>query len=390
MRIGMLVDAYKTYISGVTNFVALNKRQLEKMGHEVFVFTFGGSHAADDEPNIIRSAGIPLGKTGFSLGLGYSPHARRQLQTMDVFHVHHPFVSGQLALAYSRSRLIPVVFTNHTRYDLYARVYVRLIPESLMNLFLRLYLPRFYRACDSVIAPSEGARQFMLGLGKGFSVEVVPNGVDIAPFGSVTDPIARSSLGFASEDVVLVYVGRLGEEKNVPFLLNVFARVAQTCEHARLLLVGDGPLRGSLINRAARQGLAQKVIFTGMLPYDQVPRYMAAADAFVTASVTEVHPLTVIEAMAAGLPVLGIRSPGVSDTVQDGVTGYLALPQAEALAEKMTWLVTDTEQRLAMSRQARQAAQAYAIERTAQIMLDRYQQLVDERRAGGAAERRSP
>lgn len=387
MRIGMLVDAYKPYISGVTNFVALNKRQLEKLGHEVFVFTFGNRHAADDEPNIIRSYGIPLGKTGFSLGLGYSPAARRQLQTMDVFHVHHPFVSGQLALRYSRSGRIPVVFTNHTRYDLYARVYVRLIPESMMNLFLRLYLPRFYRACDRVIAPSEGARQIMLGLGKGFSVEVVPNGVDIAPFGSVTDPITRSSLGFTQEDVVLVYVGRLGEEKNVPFLLDVFARVAQTCERARLLMVGDGPLRGSLINRAAHHGLEQKVVFTGMLPYDQVPRYMATADAFVSASVTEMHPLTVIEAMAAGLPVLGIKSPGVGDIVQDGITGYLASHQAEALAENMTRLVTETEQRLAMGRQARRAALDYAIERTAQMMLDCYRQVIEKRRAGSAIER---
>ena len=165
MRIGMMVDAYKPYISGVTNFVALNKRQLEKMGQEAFVFTFGGSPAVDDEPNVIRSPGVPLGKTGFSLGLRYSSAVRRLLQSMDVFHVQHPFLSGQLALRYRRANQIPVVFTNHTRYDLYARVYVRLIPNNLMGLFLRLYLPRFYRACDQVIAPSEGARQFMLGLG---------------------------------------------------------------------------------------------------------------------------------------------------------------------------------------------------------------------------------
>jgi len=288
-------------------------------------------------------------------------------------------------LRYRRAKHIPVVFTNHTRYDLYARVYIRLIPETMMDLFLRLYLPRFYRACDLVIAPSEGARQFMLGLGKGFPVEVVPNGVDLAPFCSISDPIHRAGLGFEPEDVVLAYVGRLGEEKNVTFLLEVFGRVAQTCDRARLMLVGEGPLRGALMNLAARLGLADRVVLTGFIPYNQVPRYLAAADAFVTASVTEVHPLTVIEAMAAGLPVLGIISPGVGDTVQDGVTGYLVPPQAEALAEKMTLLVTDAERRQAMGRQARQASQAYAIEHTTQIMLEHYQWLVDGRRPGGAA-----
>jgi 1,2-diacylglycerol 3-alpha-glucosyltransferase len=381
MRIAMLTDAYKPYISGVTNFIALNKRQLEKLGHEVFVFTFGRSAIPDDEDHILRSAGIPLGKTGFYLGLGYSRQARQLLQTMDIFHVHHPFLSGRLALRYRQTRRIPVVFTNHTRYDLYARVYVRVLPESLMNLFLRLYLPRFYRACDLVIAPSEGARGFMLALGKGYAVEVVPNGVDITPFYNVSSPMHRAALGFGPQDVVLAYVGRLGEEKNVSFLLDEFGRVAHTCPQARLLLVGEGPMRAPLQERAARKGLADKVIFTGFIPYAQVPRYMTSADIFVTASVTEVHPLTVIEAMAAGLPVVGIASPGVSDTVQAGVTGYLVPPQADALAEKMALLVTDAEQRQAMGSQARQAARAYAIERTAQMMLDRYQRLVDDRRA---------
>ena len=381
MRIAMMVDAYKPYISGVTNFIALNKRQLEKLGHEVYVFTFGRSRVPDDEDNIIRSPGIPLGKTGFYLGLGYTRATRQLLQTMDIFHVHHPFLSGQLALRYRRSRRVPVVFTNHTRYDLYARVYLRMVPESLTNLFLRLYLPRFYRACDRVIAPSEGARHFMLSLGKGYPVEVVPNGVDITPFYDVSRPLHRAGLGFNPQDVVLTYVGRLGEEKNVGFLLDVFERVAQTCDNARLLLVGEGPLRGPLTIRAARKGLAEKVIFTGFIPYAQVPRYMTSADVFVTASVTEVHPLTVIEAMAAGLPVLGITSPGVGDTIQDGVTGYLVPAQAEAMAEKMALLVKDAERRQAMGMQSRQAARAYAIERTAQMMLAHYQQLVETRQA---------
>jgi 1,2-diacylglycerol 3-alpha-glucosyltransferase len=257
-----------------------------------------------------------------------------------------------------------------------------MIPESMMTLFLRLYLPRFYRACDLVIAPSEGARRFMLSLGRGYPVEVVPNGVDISPFYNISSPLHRAGLGFSPQDVVLVYVGRLGEEKNVGFLLDVFGRVVQTCDNARLLLVGEGPLRGPLTALAARKGLADKVVFTGFIPYVQVPRYMTSADVFVTASVSEVHPLTVIEAMAAGLPVLGINSPGVGDTVQDGVTGYLVPAQAEAMVEKITLLVTDAERRQAMGAQARQAARTYAIERTAQIMLDAYQRLVNDRQAG--------
>jgi glycosyltransferase involved in cell wall biosynthesis len=379
MRIGMLVEAYKPHISGVTNFIALNKQHFEKLGHEVFVFTFGGKHYQDDEPNILRSPGIPLGKTGFYLGLGYPRSICKLLFTMDVAHVHHPFLSGILAVHYCKPRNIPIVFTNHTRYDLYARVYTRLLPASVMNRIFRAYLPRFYRACDLVVAPSHGALQFVQQLGDGFSVEVVPNGVDLVPFAHVSNPVKRSDLGFNTEDVVLAFVGRLGEEKNITFLLDAFSAVAKAYDHVRLLLVGGGPLRGYLQARAEQHGIGSRIYFAGLVPYEQVPRYLAVADAFVTASVTEVHPLTVIEAMAAGLPVLGIQSPGVGDTVQDDMTGYLVPHNLEAFIEKLSKLIIDSDRRQEMGKQARQAAQVYAIERTARTMLERYQKLIDQK-----------
>jgi 1,2-diacylglycerol 3-alpha-glucosyltransferase len=114
------------------------------------------------------------------------------------------------------------------------------------------------------------------------------------------------------------------------------------------------------------------------VPYDQLPRYLATADAFVTASVTEVHPLSVIEAQASGLPVLGIQSPGVGDIVEDGVTGLLAQEEDLALfTAKMIQLLMDREQLKKMSIQAREKALAYSYERTSQILLDLYQQQID-------------
>jgi hypothetical protein len=93
MRIGMMVDAYKPYVSGVTNYVALNKRALENAGHEVYVFTFGDPDYQDDEPRILRSPALPLADTGFYLSLRHKTKHRKLLQTMDVVHVHHPFLS---------------------------------------------------------------------------------------------------------------------------------------------------------------------------------------------------------------------------------------------------------------------------------------------------------
>jgi glycosyltransferase involved in cell wall biosynthesis len=119
--------------------------------------------------------------------------------------------------------------------------------------------------------------------------------------------------------------------------------------------------------------------FTGLVEYADLPAYLATADAFVTASVTEVHPLSVIEAMASGLPVLGIASPGIEDTIEDGLTGYLSPDDLPAFTAKMTRLVAERERRVEMSQRARQASEAYAIERTSARLMEHYDKLALER-----------
>jgi 1,2-diacylglycerol 3-alpha-glucosyltransferase len=379
MRIGMMTDVYKPHVSGITNFISLNKRYLENSGCEVFVFTVGDEDYVDDETNIIRSPGFPLLDTGYYISLRYNQRAHRLLNSMDVVHVQHPFLSGSLALRYCRQRGIPIVFTNHTRYDLYAQAYLPNVPDVIGETALQAYLPVFCRSCDLVIAPSAGMRDVLVKFGVDTPVEVVPNGVELQRFRDPVQPFERSSVGFSPDNVVLVYVGRIGPEKNLPFLLRAFAGAYQAYEHARLLLIGDGPEWDNLQDRVRHMGLEGKVYFAGMLSYDQIPGYLAMADAFLTASVTEVHPLSVIEAMAAGLPVLGICSPGVGDIVQDGETGLLVAEEELAgFTAKLVRMIVDSDARRRMGQQARLASEAYSINRTTQLMLECYKKVIQQ------------
>ena len=379
MRIGMMADLYKPHMSGVTNFIALNKRMLEKAGHDVYVFTFGDPDYVDDEPNVVRSPGIPLAETGAYLSLSYPKRIRRLLQSMDLVHAHHPFLSARLAIRYCRSFNIPIVFTNHTRYDLYAQAYLPLLPDQVGTVFLEAYLPWLCREMDLVIAPSAGLQRVLVGLGVQSPIVVLPNGIDLEPFRQPGEPRSPEALGLAPGGVILIYVGRLGPEKNLTLLVRAFAGVASAYPEARLLLVGDGPERDNLEDQVSRSGLRGRVGFTGLVEYADLPAYLALADGFVTASVTEVHPLSVIEAMASGLPVLGIASPGIEDTIVDGQTGYLSPDDLPAFTAKMTRLVADRESRVAMSGRARQAAEEYAIERTSARQVEYYHKLVLER-----------
>jgi 1,2-diacylglycerol 3-alpha-glucosyltransferase len=378
MRIGMMADVYQPHISGITNYISLNKVFLEKRGHEVYVFTSSDMDYTDNEPNIIRSPGLPLLDTGYSISLSYTLRAKKLLSTMEVVHVHHPFLSGSLALRYCRPRGIPIIFTNHTRYDLYSQAYLPPVADIIGAAAVQAYLPAFCRACDMVISPSAGMRDVLVGFGVDTPIEIAPNGVDLRPFQNLSTSIDRQELGFSTEDVVLIYVGRLGPEKNLQFLLRSFAGVVQAYDHARLLLIGDGPERESLQELVTHTNICDCVKFTGMMPYEKIPAYLKMADAFVTASVSEVHPLTVVEAMAAGLPVLGISSPGIGDTIRDGESGYLVAQEDMAsFTAKMVRLVREDDYRRQMGETARQAAAEYDIERTTEMMEERYRKMVD-------------
>ena len=376
MRIGMMADTYKPYVSGITNYIDLNKRHLERAGHDVYVFTFGDLDYQDGEPRVIRSPGLPLQDTGFYLSFRYSRDAKRLLQTMDVLHVHHPFLSGRLALRYARPLQIPIVFTNHTRYDLYAQAYLPMMPEEISEGLLKAYMPSFCAAVDLVISPSAGMEKILRQLGVESPIEVVPNGVELDRYLNAR-PLSRADFGFSNNDILLIYVGRVANEKNLDFLLRAFNGVAKAFNHVRLLILGDGAAREGLETLASELGLSSRVRFVGMVPYDDLPAYLAMCDAFVTASVTEVHPLSVIEAMGASLPVLGIHSPGVGDTVVDGVTGFLSEEDVAAFAVKMTRLVIEHDLRKKMGAAAREESTKYAIERTTRIMLRYYETLVN-------------
>ncbi|HET7009769.1 MAG TPA: glycosyltransferase [Anaerolineales bacterium] len=376
VRIGMVLDVYKPHVSGVTNYVSINKQALERAGHEVFVFAFGTKDSRTDEKNVVLSPGLPLARTSYAFGFTFTRAARRLLQSMDVVHVHHPFLSGRLALRYCRAAGIPIVFTNHTRYDLYAQVYLPLLPDQLGQAFLQAYMPAFCRDVNLVIAPSQGLCNVLREMGVEAPIEVIPNGVDLAPFRAGPRPIERSRLGVPQDDVLIIFVGRLGLEKNLAFLLRAFIALHRAQPQVSLLLVGEGPDRDDLRDRARAEGAGEKVFFTGLVPYPDVPRYLAASDLFATASRTEVHPLSVIEALAAGLPVVGIDSPGVSDTIVDGQTGFVAENTVEALTSKLELLVRDKALRRRMAEAASRSAEAYDVDRTSALVAARYRDLV--------------
>jgi len=378
MRIGLLTDMYRPCISGVVNFIVAYKRALEKLGEEVYVFTF--SDYDDDEERVIRSPSIPVNRElGVYLGLDLGSKAKEICSTMDVLHAHHPFISGPLGVLYGRKWDIPLVFTSHTRYERYAH-YVPLVPESLTRAVLDAYMPRFLDQCDLVIAPSQSAYRTLMAYDIDTPVEVVPNGIELELLNHPIVRYTKEDLGIPPSTSVLIYTGRMAKEKDVDFLLEAYAQALTEFSDMFLLLIGGGPELDALKGMAAQLGIDSKLRFMGEVPYEHVPAYLVMADLFVMPSGGEVHPLSIIEAFAAGLPVLGLRVPGVEDVIVEGVTGRLTYSTMSSYARAMVSLVQDPEALSHMSQEARREGQRNSILRTASKMLELYQRLLDSRR----------
>ncbi|MFQ5421161.1 MAG: glycosyltransferase, partial [Anaerolineae bacterium] len=291
MKIGMVTACYKPVINGVTRMVELYKRELESLGHEVTVFTLGDPDPAGEEAGVVRSPAISVGE-GYYVTMRYTHAAQDLLREMDIIHCHHLFMSVEMAHRYANC---PVVYTNHTRYDLYTGAYISL-PQPAADVLMRQLWPDFTDLADVVITPSESVHKIMRNFGVQRPIEVIENGVDLRPFSHPLSPCTKTDLGVPEDAILFIYVGRLSPEKNPELLLRQFAIARDLVPNAHLMLVGKGPLEDDLPELAAELEMASAVHFAGAVPYAEVSNYLAAADLFVTASVTEVHPLTIIEA----------------------------------------------------------------------------------------------
>ena len=375
MKIGMVTAVYKPVVNGVTQMVSLYKQHLEEIGHEVTVFTLGDPDPVGDEPRVIRSRAIPLRDYGYHFAVSFTREVQDLLREMDVLHCHHLGSGVDLAHRYARC---PVVLTNHTRLDLYTGTYIPL-PQQAADVLMRQVWPDYTDMAEVVIAPTESLRNVLIDFGVHQPIEVIPNGVDLEPFLAPSKPRCKRDMGIPESAVLMIYVGRLSEEKNLATLVERFSVTESIIPNLHLCLVGDGPETGDLKKHAAALGCAEKIHFMGAIPYREIPNVMAAADFFVTASVTEVHPLTVIEAMAARLPIAAIRSPGVVDLIENGVTGFLAGDPEQGLEVAMAALSASPELRQTMGAAAQETSRRYDIRLTVAQTVKLYERLLAER-----------
>lgn len=376
MRIGLLTDCYKPGVNGIIRFITMHKRTLEEMGHEVFVFTWGPPHP-EDEPGVFRSFGLPVPRPGYHFWWRYPRRAELVLRSLDVLHANQPAMSGWVATRYGRRYGIPVVLTCHSRYDLLWRTAVPILPSPFCRAALRPPMRYITDRCDLVIATTSEAARVMHDLGVARPIEVIPLGIDLVPYRRPLRRLVRSDIGIPESAPLALFLGRLSPEKNVRFLLETLAR--PELAQAHLLLVGDGFERNALESHTCSLGLNERVHFVGEVDAAEIPAYAALADFFVTASQIETLCIAVLEAMAAGLPIVGPDIPWIHPIVQHGINGLLAQPDVASFAQAWALLAGAPSLRARLAAGARAASEQYEVRHTTSLIVAHYERLKVER-----------
>lgn len=378
MKIGIFTDSYLPYTSGVVRSIQTFSEELTGNGHEVFIFA-PSYRDCRKENRVFRFSSIPSPTNrDFTLAMPFSIKFKPTIKklNLDLIHVHSPFLLGRLGARYARRLGIPLVFTFHTLYD----QYVHYVPfaQSLTKDLAQRISRDFCNHCDLVIVPTTVVENYLHEIGVSASIRVVPTGIKVMNYQSGDQNWLRRRFNLPEGERILLFVGRLGQEKNIGFLLECFAKINGEMRNTRLVLVGGGPEEDELKNKAAELEIAEQVTFTGVLPPSDVVNCYAGADIFVFSSVTETQGIVIGEAKAAGFPVVAVAAFGVSEMVDDGVDGFLTELEPAQFIEKITLLLKDDELYQRMSHNARENAENLSTANCTAKLIDCYSQVIEK------------
>lgn len=374
MRIGMFANTYLPVVNGVVRSIMLYRQGLLSDCHFVGVFAPDARDYEDEEPFIFRYPAIPLpSQMKLSFPVVAAPHITWMVPRLklDVVHAHHPVIVGAEAARFSEELDIPMVFTFHTMYHEYTHYFLGMDNE-LVKQIVRRSVRDFANRADHIIAPSPAVVDLMPSYGIQKPVDILPTPVDIDKFKPRTRPLLDNP-----QRIRLIYVGRVAKEKNLDFLLRVFARAAARDERLEMLLVGGGPSLDDLRKLAKKLRIDQKVTFTDMVPFERVVDELSLADLFIFSSTSETQGLVVLEAMAAGLPLVMVESQALLYFVNPGRDCIVVPQEEEDMAVAILSLINDPERLRAMGRAARVNAEKYSIPTLTSRLLDVYQAAAD-------------
>ncbi|MDR0783411.1 MAG: glycosyltransferase [Propionibacteriaceae bacterium] len=421
MRIGLFTDTYHPANNGVTFTVDIQRRELEKLGHEVYIFAPDGAAVRKKkklppDPHIIR---LPAIQYDLQVSLFSPPRLLNKIRklNLDIICFFTPaFVGMTAALAaqktgavlvgqhhtdtYEFSKDYPAIGAAHFFAGFFAPLFLKL-STAQKKTFAKLYVKPvsreseekyaqrliagltalLYANCDGVVAMSQKSvrqlTQFGERSGEELNLRVIPDGMNILPMTSAEEIAEfRQRWGFEPDDEVVVNFGRMAKEKNQELLIEMLPLLLERRPKAKVLLAGDYVYRETLEKIAAKSPVADRIVITGRYERDQIPTICAVSKVFAHPSLSDTHALVINEAAGQGLPIVMCDDAGINDVFIEGENGFFAKVDAGDIAEKIARILADDALQTRFSQRSRELATEFSEDRQLGKLVAFYDELL--------------
>jgi len=366
LRIGLFTDTYAPQVNGVSISLQLISDGLTKRGHQVTIFAPRFPGYKDDEPNIMRVPSLKyLNNPPIYVAVLGTPRTTWSLtrRHFDVLHAHSPASVGLLAYLTASTKRLPLIYTYHTSITDYTH-YIRFIGGTrVIKYTAGWFSSASTNLGDQIVVPSPKFQRLLLAQGVKRPINVIPNGIDLSRFKEAAKPGSlRRRLGVDSEAPILLSVGRMDSEKRLDFIVDAFALLSEKIPNAHLVFAGDGGARKDIEARANGTRVKERIHFLGMINRAELPDVFHDSTVFLSASTTEVHPISAIEAIASGLPLVVVKDEAFEGMLEEGLNGYMVALDIKKYVDTLAGLLADREKLKQFSEHSAVLSEKYSIE----------------------------
>jgi len=381
MKIVALTDTYEPQKNGVAVYLRNSLEHLAKKNKVVLLAPGTGKFRKEEKYGIeiiwLPSVEFPFYK-GYLMARMIYPNIKKIIKSQfpDVVHAHAPVLMALQGFIAAKRAGIPTVITYHTHLpEYFPHLLKGMLPGFLGDLSkhpVKYLIKKVYSQADIVTAPTKELVNELTGYGLK-NVIYLPNGVDISKFKKRKTSL-REKYGIPRKAIVILYAGRVSFEKKLGILLEAFKKIEKTNRY--LIIAGSGPYLEKY-RKTATELRIKNIVFTGPIEDNEFQETYSAADIFATPSDTETFGLTIIEAMAAGLPVIAVSKLGPKELVNDGKDGFLVDKEdITGFSGKLELLATDSRIRKKMGKNALKQASRFSLEHAVRETMRIYQMAI--------------
>ncbi len=383
LRIGLFSDTYLPDVNGVAVSVETLRKQLQKMGHTVYVITatldtklIGG---VEFENGVLRIPALKIKQLyGYRISRPMSIQAMEYIKNMnlDIIHINTEFTIRMIAISASKLYGIPYCYTSHTMWEDYTHYITKGYFDKTSRKMVGMYTKHLYDKDCEIIVPSKKTYEVLKEYGIKKQMHIVPTGIDTARLNpkNVDRDIVEgilTKLG-VKDKFRIVYVGRIAHEKSLDFIIERMPDVIRKYPDTVLLITGYGPAEDDLKTIVKERKLEDRIFFLGKQPPETIQNYFALGEFFVTASTSETQGLTYIESMAAGIPVIARYDECLDDVLIENVTGFTFNDSESFLAAIDKFRELSDEERSMMKENAIKKAEEFSLETFGENVIKAY------------------